>query len=92
MTTVENRFAGHPAELQAALEALAAAERDLRATNWWAIPHLNADASGDVAPQAIADAWRDHALIIKRAARRWEKAQAAVLALLGAELPKEGGE
>jgi len=77
-----HRGAGYPAAERTALEALADAEKNLRAVSAWASQRLVADLTGDPAPQAISDCWRDYALTAKRAVRRWEKAQGAVLEVL----------
>lgn len=77
--------AGYPANEKAALEAMAAAEQDLRAAHTWALTHITLDCAGNVAPQAITDCWRDYALIIKRAGRRWEVARQGVIEALNNE-------
>jgi|GEM_PF-4283601 len=73
---------GYPQAERQALEALAAAEQDLRTAHVWALKRITADCTDDVAPQAIMDAWRDFALIIKRAGRRWEVARQGVIEAL----------
>ncbi len=88
MSTAQGRYAGHPAELQAALEARAEMKRQLSEISEWLLADLTKKLAEAVEPQEIADLWRDHALLLRRAAKRWEKTQQAVIEVLGDE-PRE---
>lgn len=87
--TAANRYAGHPPAVREALEVRANSVRNLEEVSTYLLAHLTTELTEAATPQQIADLWRDHALLVKRAAKRWEKAQATALEVLGVEQSAE---
>jgi hypothetical protein len=88
MNTAQHKFAGYPPAIREALEVRAEMRQQLHDISAWLLDDLTKKLAEAVEPQEIADLWRDHALLVRRAAKQWEKAQAAVIEALGDE-PRE---